>query len=605
MREILLFFCAILFGSIMSAQNQLAIGDQFVIEDLTYQITANNSVGVIACDTSAVVVNIPESVSYEDVTYNVVLIGDEAFQYRVNLTSVTIPNGVVHVGSDAFYCCINLSSVSFPDGLLRIGDRAFCRCGSLDSISIPHGVAYIGDYAFAGTSYSFLNGNPRFTSIVIPNTVSYLGKGAFSYCTNLEQVVFEENSLITSFAFDNVSEQSGVFAGCVGLTSINLPQNLLNLGDYTFFGCESLTTIDIPQNVSYIGKYVFYNCDKLLKVYLPDSATIDSTAFYNVGAKVIDGLTYSADLQLNVGGNCLEHLGGFATFYLQGEPYMEIPEEIAVVDCIDNKSGEVVILDDIEHEGVCYPVTAIGTTGFNSPFANCGSISSLVIGDNITYIKEGMFNDCSVLRSLVIGKHVTAINTEAFYFCENLTSVKTLATTPPTLGQNVFPFAVDTLIVPCGTMDSYMATNWNYYWDPVFNSVIIEETAINETITATINDGEYYTDNGFNVNEAGTYTQTFTAENGCDSIVTLHLYVNVSCEDLQNTEELTFYPNPTTDKLFFNQIIEEIEAVNQQGIIVLCSQNTSSVNLETLPAGVYYVRMINKGKAILRKVIKN
>lgn len=241
-------------------------------------------------------VNIPESVSYEDVTYNVVLIGNEAFQYKVNLTSVTIPNGVVHVGNDAFYCCINLSSVSFPDGLLRIGDRAFYRCGSLDSILIPHGVAYIGDYAFAGTSYSFLNGNPRFTSIVIPNTVSYLGKGAFSYCTNLEQVVFEENSLITSFAFDNVSEQSGVFAGCVRLTSINLPQNLLNLGDYTFFGCKSLTTIDIPQNVSYIGKYAFYNCDKLLRVYLPDSATIDSTAFYNVGAKVIDGLTYSADL---------------------------------------------------------------------------------------------------------------------------------------------------------------------------------------------------------------------------------------------------------------------------------------------------------------------
>lgn len=156
MRKILLFLYAILLGSIMSAQNQLAIGDQFVVEDLTYQITANNSVGVIACDTSAVVVNIPESESYEDVTYNVVLIGNEAFQYRVNLTSVTIPNGVVHVGSDAFY-----------------------RCGSLDSISIPHGVAYIGDYAFAGTPYSFLNSNHRFTSIVIPNTVSYLGKGAF------------------------------------------------------------------------------------------------------------------------------------------------------------------------------------------------------------------------------------------------------------------------------------------------------------------------------------------------------------------------------------------------------------------------------------------
>jgi hypothetical protein len=359
-------------------------------------------------------------------------------------------------------------------------------------------------------------------------------------------------------------------------------------------GDSSVLLIELPLSESLITESYFLTVEELSRRFQVVMAHANRYSEYVVRQM----LEIGADLQLNVGGNCLEHLGGFATFYLQGEPYMEIPEEIAVVDCIDNKSGEVVILDDIEHEGVCYPVTAIGTTEFNSPFANCGSISSLVIGDNITYIKEGMFNDCSVLRSLVIGKHVTAINTGAFYFCENLTSVKTLATTPPTLGQNIFPFAVDTLIVPCGTMDSYMATNWNYYWDPVFNSVIIEETAINETITATINDGEYYTDNGFNVNEAGTYTQTFTAENGCDSIVTLHLYVNVSCEDLQNTEELTFYPNPTTDKLFFNQIIEEIEAVNQQGIIVLCSQKTSSVNLETLPAGVYYVRMINKGKTI-------
>ena len=45
-------------------------------------------------------------------------------------------------------------------------------------------------------------------------------------------------------------------------------------------------------------------------------------------------------------------------------------------------------------------------------------------------------------------------------------------------------------------------------------------------ITATICEGSVYTENGFNVSEAGTYTQTLQTINGCDSIVTLNLTVN-------------------------------------------------------------------------------
>lgn len=473
----------------------------------------------------------------------------------------------------------------------------------IDSISIPNGVVHIGDYAFAGTSYSFLESNPRFSSIVIPNTVSYIGKGAFAYCTNLVEVVFENNSQITSFATLNAWEFDGVFAGCVALTSITLPQNLSDLGDYTFYECASLTIIDIPQSVSHIGKYAFSNCFELTDVYLPDNVEIDSTAFNNVGAKFIDGLTYSADLQLNIGSNCLNNIGGLVTFYIAGEVYANTPEEIFVIDCEENKVGEVVILDNIEYAGVNYPVTAIGTTNFTSPFDNCDNFTSLVIGNNITTIGEKLFEDCYNLRNLVVGENIDSIGTEAFFTCENLTSVKTLATTPPILGQNVFSYEIDTLIVPCGTEDSYMATNWSYYWHPIFYSTIIEETAINETITATINEGEYYTENGFNENQAGTYTQIFTAENGCDSIVTLHLYVNVSIEEAQDVE-ISIYPNPTKDKLYLTQTIEEINIINQQGITVLQTKNTNSINLTNLPAGVYYIRMVNKGNILIQKVIK-
>jgi hypothetical protein len=594
MNRILFFICSLVFVNIIFAQNQ------FVIGDLTYQVKTNNNLEVIACDTSAIVVNIPASVNYEGVNYNVTSIGNDAFQYRLNLTSITIPEGVVNIGDKAFYCCGSLSSVALPESLVSIGNKAFSRCGSLDSISIPYGVIRVGDYAFAGTEYSFFNSNPRFTSIFIPSTVNYLGKGAFAYCTNLVDVVFEEGSQITSFASSEGLEIDGMFVGCTALTSINLPQNLLNLGNYTFYNCKSLTNIDIPQDVSYIGKYAFSNCNELSAVYLPDNAEIDSTAFYNVGIKYINGLTYSADLQLTVGDYSFYHIGGLITFYLQNQSYTATLEEMAVIDCDDNKSGEVVVLDSIKYAGVNYPVTSIAGIAFD----NCCRISSIIIGNNITSI-DVLFDDCTELTSLVVGKKVASICSDAFYFCENLNFVKTLATTPPTLGQNVFSYDIDTLIVPCGTMNNYMSTNWNYYWDPMFNSIIIEETSINEIITATINEGEIYTENGFNVNEAGTYTQIFTAENGCDSIVTLHLYINVSIEDVEEIVDVICFPNPTKGNVYFNQVIEEIKVINQQGNEVFRFFNTNSIKLETLPAGIYYLKMINNEKNITQKLIIN
>ena len=58
----------------------------------------------------------------------------------------------------------------------------------------------------------------------------------------------------------------------------------------------------------------------------------------------------------------------------------------------------------------------------------------------------------------------------------------------------------------------------------------------NTELTATICQGQAYTENGFNVSEAGVYTQTLTAVNGCDSIVTLTL--NVNPRVIQNFQQL-------------------------------------------------------------------
>ena len=84
-------------------------------------------------------------------------------------------------------------------------------------------VREIAQDAFAGDTCS--QDNPRITSIVIPEEVTSIGRGAFS---NL-----------------------------FSLTSVSLPEGLREIGAFAFFGCRELKNISIPGSVSTIGDYAF------------------------------------------------------------------------------------------------------------------------------------------------------------------------------------------------------------------------------------------------------------------------------------------------------------------------------------------------------------
>lgn len=82
----------------------------FEVDGIYYNIEGNNAIvtyGGYSDDeryTGDVV--IPESVTYNGVTYAVVAIGNNAFNGCGKLTSVVIPNSVTSIGETAFYGCI-------------------------------------------------------------------------------------------------------------------------------------------------------------------------------------------------------------------------------------------------------------------------------------------------------------------------------------------------------------------------------------------------------------------------------------------------------------------------------------------------------------------
>jgi hypothetical protein len=117
--------------------------------------------------------------------------------------------------------------------------------------------------------------------------------------------------------------------------------------------------------------------------------------------------------------------------------------------------------------------------------------------------------------------------------------------------------------------------------------------------------------------ESGDYTLTFMTEQGCDSIVTLILTINTTqgIDPVDIAQLLSVYPNPTAGPITVAGIpIRQIEVYDNQGrrvkqITTPAHPDSFSLDLSALPAGTYLLRLVLQpanGEAFvtLQRVIK-
>lgn len=95
---------------------------------------------------------IPARVDYDNTTYDVVGIGERAFEADTSLIAVTLPESIVRVGERAFRNCRNLVSITIPQGITSVGLSAFDGTAWLDNQ--PDGMVYAGHvlYTYKGTT---------------------------------------------------------------------------------------------------------------------------------------------------------------------------------------------------------------------------------------------------------------------------------------------------------------------------------------------------------------------------------------------------------------------------------------------------------------------
>jgi len=128
--------------------------------------------------------------------------------YREEITSVNIGEGITTVGSYAFKNCKNLKSVTIPNSVTEIKSGSFYGCAALTNVTTPASVVYIGDSAFSGCM--------SLQSITISDAVAYIGSSAFEECLSLSDVYYngtqeEWDKILTSVMVYNFDGNDSMY----------------------------------------------------------------------------------------------------------------------------------------------------------------------------------------------------------------------------------------------------------------------------------------------------------------------------------------------------------------------------------------------------------
>ncbi len=133
----------------------------------------------------------------------------------------------------------------------------------IEEAVVPEGITTIKSLAFKNRK--------QLRSIVIPESVSYMGKSVFQGCEALSSV-----SLQTT-----VSElRDATFKDCMSLIEIVIPEGVTQIGKWCFRGCRQLRSVSLPSTLKIIDTAAFQDCESLANLSLPQGLeTIKLNAF--------------------------------------------------------------------------------------------------------------------------------------------------------------------------------------------------------------------------------------------------------------------------------------------------------------------------------------
>jgi hypothetical protein len=374
---------------------------------------------------------------------------------------------VTQVGTSAFSGCA-LSGAYLPDSVEYIGTGAFAYCANLESINLPERLESIANYAF------FQSG---LRSVVLPDSVTQIGWSVFSGASRLESATIGDG--ISSLANET-------FNNCRSLTDVTLTDSITRLENSAFSGCANLTGISLPASLEYIGSSTFSGCTGITSISMPASLrAIDSYAF-----SACSGLA-----DINFAGASPPSLNGNTTFLgcdsldlirvpagctgAYRERLMDAGLATSVLDAASLK-----VLRNFTAGGVKYKVISADPFQVQigdgiSPAVPAAlptveipkTVESGGVNYTVTAVGKNAFSGCA-LSGVSLPDSVTSIGLNAFAGCGNLSEIDL----PPNLNFiGDFAFSQSGLVsatIP-GSVENF--GNYAFAYSTQLESVVIKE----------------------------------------------------------------------------------------------------------------------------------
>lgn len=278
-----------------------------------------------------------------------------------------------------------------------------------------------------GQSYSVTGYEGTDTTVYIPSVYNELPVTEIGYCA---------------------------FEDCTIITSITIPESIINIGEYAFVNCVSLTeihfnatacndldgvgvpfrdagingegiTVTIGSNVTKIPGYLFCapgefgQPAKIINVIFEEGSKCES-----IGIAAFAGCNLLTSITIPNGVTTIEMGAFYRCEYLTE---ITLPESVTTI-------GEQAF-------GACTSIKSItipqGVTSIEySAFSDCTSLASVTIPNNVTSIGEEAFSGCTSLTSIIIPDKITSIGESAFIDCIKLIEVHNLSDLEITAGSS-------------------------------------------------------------------------------------------------------------------------------------------------------------------------
>lgn len=338
---------------------------------------------------------------------------------------------VVSIGPWAFDYCRELTgSLVIPDTVTKIGKSAFSWCSFDGALILPEGLTEIGDSAFYHSSFT--------GTLNLPDSLTEIGSLAFNECPGFTGplVIPKQITVI----------QKGTFMACSGFESLTLPEGLIEIRNMGFTSLSSVKTpIIFPASLTLIGNSAFSGVSSCPEFICPTLTIAD--LLYECGS-------YIPNFSIKVGEVRYDQLQNKDSFKIGSNPAMNYvitgpdtvtaagPGNVALYGILDIPQEVTNPADNIT-----YTVTAIGDGAFRTQY-----ITEVRIPDTVTKIGTGAFTVCENLTgTLELPAGLTSIGDAAFSRC-TITGPLVIPDTVTEIGSDAFSScqSIDSLTLPPG-----------------------------------------------------------------------------------------------------------------------------------------------------------